>query len=122
MHQFSEKMRFDKHSFANAEKATGMAATPCDTGACEPRRGREGRALPSRAYTRCPLRQTSHVAPLSIPPLTAEAISEASSQTEEGQTHGVAHQSPETLKHVVRRQGQAEQAARGQPGAEAGKH
>ncbi|PSC73746.1 hypothetical protein C2E20_2984 [Micractinium conductrix] len=63
MHQFSEKMRFDKHSFANAEKATGMAATPCDTGA-------------------------------------SEAISEASSQTEEGQTHGVAHQSPETLKHV----------------------
>ncbi|KAL4445731.1 hypothetical protein ABPG77_008930 [Micractinium sp. CCAP 211/92] len=63
MHHFSEKMRFDKASFKNAEKPRGHAADPGDTGA-------------------------------------DRAIGEASSQTAEGQTHGVMHQSPETLPHA----------------------
>ena len=32
LHHFSEKMRFDKAHFTNAQKAAGAAATPGDTG------------------------------------------------------------------------------------------
>lgn len=39
MHHFSEKMRFDKSHYSNAQKATGAAAMPGDTGS-----GREGGA------------------------------------------------------------------------------
>lgn len=36
MHHFSEKMRFDKGHYANAEKAVGAAAQPGDTSPCAP--------------------------------------------------------------------------------------
>ncbi|KAI7842319.1 hypothetical protein COHA_003959 [Chlorella ohadii] len=63
MHHFSEKARFDKGRYTNAQKATGAAATPGDTS-------------------------------------SYETLTPASSQTAPGQTHGVLHQSPETLKQA----------------------
>jgi hypothetical protein len=55
MHQFSEKQRFDKQRFDNAQEAVGAAAAPSDTfssgkggGAAEGTAGQNARRGPSQ--------------------------------------------------------------------------
>lgn len=65
-------------------------------------------AAPWLPQARAGCRATApHTRPVCPSHTTDEALSPASSQTAPGQTHGVLHQSPETLKHAVRGRGTA---------------
>lgn len=98
MHHFSEKIRFDQ-GFENPQQARGAAATPGDTGSGEDERPAGGAScLCCCAHMRAVL-YTAPVLPLLLPGRpAAQALSERSAQTAEGQTHGALHHSPDTLR------------------------